>query len=439
MWARLSIVAGLVLGIAVGGAGARWSRRVDPRPDGAVDACPDEQPDGDPVSRLVGRARLASVAPQPLVAPTASLAPSASPAPTASPGPSASPPGGSANAPDTAGIVRDGAAWPASGRVRWRPDRTMTSSCPASTSRLDPARSTDAELDPSVERDRRLAALARRPGRLLVVADFDGTLAEGSRDPGAAAIVPLARRALRRLARVADGTAGARRDRDPDRPDGRRRRRARPRRWHHLPRRPRPPVRDLPASRGVRHGSRPRSVRGHEGSLEPAEILASRVPAVLGRPAWLFVERKGPSVAFHVRQADDRAAARAAVEAAIEQVDRELPPHELGHYRGRLVVDLRPRSAGGKREAFEELLARERPATVVAFGDDLSDADGFAVLRAARTAGTSGGLAVAVTGPHGMPDEVRAAADVVLDTPFDAARALSALAAALERETAAGR
>jgi hypothetical protein len=34
-----------------------------------------------------------------------------------------------------------------------------------------------------------------------------------------------------------------------------------------------------------------------------------------------------------------------------------------------------------------------------------------------------------------MPDEVRAAADVVLGTPFDAARALSALAAVLERET----
>ncbi len=200
---------------------------------------------------------------------------------------------------------------------------------------------------------------------------------------------------------------------------------------------------------GLQSGTYPRHGRpsritttfrgGHEGSLEPAEILASRVPAVLGRPAWLFVERKGPSVAFHVRQADDRAAARAAVEAAIEQVDRELPPHELGHYRGRLVVDLRPRSAGGKREAFEELLARERPATVVAFGDDVSDADGFGVLRAARTAGTSGGLAVAVTGPHGMPDEVRAAADVVLDTPFDAARALSALAAVLERETAPAR
>ena len=278
-----------------------------------------------------------------------------------------------------------------------------------------------------------LAGLALAPGRLLVVADFDGTLAEGTRDPGAAVIVPLARRALRRLARI-----GA------DRPDrvavailtGR-------------------TVADVAVrvrvggiiylgDHGLQTGTFPRGGdptrlttefrAGHEASHAPAEILAARVPEVLGRPAWLFVERKGPSVAFHVRQAEDRVAARAAVEAAIETVDRRLPPHELAHYRGRLVVDLRPRTAGGKREAFERLLAEVRPATVLAFGDDISDADGFAVLRAARRSGAIDGLAVAVTGPHGMPDEVLAAADIVLDTPHDAARALSALARALERE-----
>ncbi|HEX6868384.1 MAG TPA: trehalose-phosphatase, partial [Candidatus Limnocylindrales bacterium] len=130
-----------------------------------------------------------------------------------------------------------------------------------------------------------------------------------------------------------------------------------------------------------------------------------------------------------------RVAARAAVEAAIAEVDRELPPHELAHYRGRLVVDLRPRSAGGKREAMEGLLADLRPATAIAFGDDLSDADGFAVLHEARRSGALvAALAVAVTGPHGMPDEVRAAADLVLAGPRDAARALSTLASALERD-----
>ena len=69
----------------------------------------------------------------------------------------------------------------------------------------------------------------------------------------------------------------------------------------------------------------------------------------------------------------------------------------------------------------------------MAFGDDSSDADGFAVLRAARQAGAIDGLAVAVTGPHGMPDEVRAAADLLLDTPRDVARALAALARAVEQ------
>ena len=64
-----------------------------------------------------------------------------------------------------------------------------------------------------------IAGLASAPGPLLVVADFDGTLAEGSRDPGATAIVPLARRALRRLARVAAGRPERLAVADPDRPD----------------------------------------------------------------------------------------------------------------------------------------------------------------------------------------------------------------------------
>jgi trehalose-phosphatase len=280
---------------------------------------------------------------------------------------------------------------------------------------------------------RAIGRLGANPGRLLVVCDFDGTLAEGSRDPGAAAIVPLARRALRRLA----GIAVAR----PDRVSvailtGR-------------------TAADVAARVRVggilylgdhglqagtfRRGGDPARIEttfraGHESSLAPAEVLATRVPEVLGNPAWLFVERKGPSVAFHVRQAEDRVAARAAVEAAIVKVDSASPPHDLAHYRGRLVVDLRPRDAGGKREAFEALLAELRPATVVAFGDDSSDADGFAVLRAARAAGALDGLAVAVTGPHGMPDDVRAAADALLETPWDVARALSALVRTLERE-----
>jgi trehalose 6-phosphate phosphatase len=278
-----------------------------------------------------------------------------------------------------------------------------------------------------------LEVVAARSGRLLVVSDFDGTLASGSLDPGATAIVPLARVALRRLARIAG-----------ERPDrlavavltGR-------------------AVADV-ASRiraggirylgdhGLQSGHYPRRGRpnrltttfqpGFEDLLGPAERLATKVPELLGRPAWLFVERKGPSVAFHVRQADDPVAARAAVEVAIAQVERDLPPHDLAHYRGRLVVDLRPRSAGGKPEALERLLLELRPATVVAFGDDSADADAFAVMRAWRERGELDSLAVGVVGPRGMPDDVRDAADVVVETPFDAARWLSWLARRLAAE-----
>ena len=282
----------------------------------------------------------------------------------------------------------------------------------------------------------RIARLASSPAPLLVVADFDGTLAEGSRDPGATAIVPLARRALRRLARIGAG-----------RPDRLAVAVLTGRTSMDVASRVRVGGLTYLGDHGLQSGTFARGGdpaalvttfrAGHDDSLEPAEILARRVPEILGRPPWLFVERKGPSVAFHVRQAEDRVAARAAVVSAIETVDRELPPHELAHYRGRLVVDLRPRTAGGKGEAFEGLLAELRPASVVAFGDDISDADGFAVLRAARGSGVVEGLAVGVVGPHGMPDEVRAAADVILATPFEAARALSALATALQRETAA--
>jgi hypothetical protein len=116
--------------------------------------------------------------------------------------------------------------------------------------------------------------------------------------------------------------------------------------------------------------------------------------------------------------------------------DREVPS-TTWHYRGRLVVDLRPRAAGGKREALEGLLAELRPAALICFGDDSSDADAFAVLRSARDAGELDGLAVGVTGPHGIPDEVRAGADVILETPFEAARLLASIARAFRRETPA--
>jgi trehalose-phosphatase len=142
-------------------------------------------------------------------------------------------------------------------------------------------------------------------------------------------------------------------------------------------------------------------------------------------------------VAFHVRQAEDVAAARAAVFAAIEVVERreDLVDHGLEHYRGRSVVDLRPRDAGGKREAVERLIARFGPGGILVLGDELSDVDAFEAVAAARVAAERAGAArpfvgvsVAVHGARPAPAELSAVADLHVGSARAVARFIASLA-----------
>lgn len=278
----------------------------------------------------------------------------------------------------------------------------------------------------------RLGTLLAVDGLILVVSDFDGTLARGSGDPTAAAIEPLARRALRRLAAL-----GA------DRPNRVRTAILTGRTALDAATRIRVGGIEYLGDHGLQSGWLPRGARpaslvttyepGFEGHVPVAQALATGVGERLGRPAWLYVEAKGPSVAFHFRGAADRDAAREAVRAALRDTEREVGSHGLAHYRGRLVVDLRPVSAGGKAEAMARLLERMRPAAVVAMGDDVSDADAFTVVREAREAGALRGLAVAVHGPQGMPDAVREGADLHLASPHEASRLLASIARIVSR------
>jgi trehalose 6-phosphate phosphatase len=272
--------------------------------------------------------------------------------------------------------------------------------------------SSPAEVAAAVER----LVVAAPP--LLVVADFDGTLAPGSRDPAAARIEPLARRALRRLASQA-----------AERPSRLRVAVLTGRTVADVAGRVRVGGVEYLGDHGLQSATLPRGGRisrlqvttepGFDAHRDPAEALATGVADELGRPPWLFVERKGPSVAFHVRQADDIPAARTAVLEAIAAVEARtgLGDHGLAPYRGRSVVDLRPRDA------------------VVALGDDLSDAEAFEALHARRAAGLEV-VAVGVRGPAGMPPEVAAIADLRLADARAAARLLSRLARILDRPSA---
>ena len=279
------------------------------------------------------------------------------------------------------------------------------------------------------EIDAAFGALVDARPPLLLVIDFDGTLAVGSRDPAVARIEPLAQRALRHLGGIATR-----------RPDRLRVAVLTGRVVADVAARVRVGGVDYLGDHGLEHGHLARGSRAErlvvstdpafDVHRDPAEALASGVAAELGSPPWLFVERKGPSVAFHVRQADDVPAARAAVVDAITAVERRLGLiHGLAHYRGRSVVDLRPSEAGGKREAVERLIERDRPGAVAVLGDEMSDIDAFEAVIAARSATALVGVTVAVHGvSRPAPDELLAVADLRLGGAHDVGRWLAALA-----------
>ena len=280
--------------------------------------------------------------------------------------------------------------------------------------------------------------LAATPGGLLVVCDFDGTLALISPDPMAPVILPAARHALRRLARIAR--------RRPDRLavailSGRT--------ALDVAGRVRVGGLSYLGDHGIEGGDLPIGVPAerldvvHDQRLADHRAVALRlgddVGSLLADAGWLFVEPKGPSVSFHFRAADDPAVARARILAALDDAITALPaPLRVPRFRrvdGRRIVELRPEGAGAKGEAVARLLERHGSTAVLVIGDDRSDAEAFAVVAREHDAGRLGAsLLLGVHGARETPAELLAAADVILPDPAASAVVLRALAGALEAE-----
>jgi trehalose 6-phosphate phosphatase len=160
----------------------------------------------------------------------------------------------------------------------------------------------------------------------------------------------------------------------------------------------------------------------HE-AIHAAERVADEIEERIREP-WFVVERKPPTVALHWRAAPDIDAAAARVRAAVEELD---PEGVLERFPGRRVMELRPPGAVAKGEAFERMVEEWKPAAVFLLGDDVSDAMAFRSLRQLRAQGVTDGVAVAVQARTEVPAEVADAADLVLASPVDATRFLSAL------------
>jgi len=257
--------------------------------------------------------------------------------------------------------------------------------------------------------------LERRP--LLVVSDFDGTLSRIVDDPWGAQILPLGRRALRALAALPQVHVVVLSGRSA--PD--------------VAARVRVGGVTYLGNHGMERGFLPRHGRperlrtevdsaAHD-AVHMAERLADEVPRAVHEP-WLVVERKPPAVAFHYRTAADIVAASARVRAAVDQLD---PDATLERFPGRRVLELRPFGAVAKGEALTTLVDELRPQSVFLLGDDVSDAMAFRALRDLRAAGTTDGVAVAIQARAEVPAEVLASADIVLASPVQATRFLSAL------------
>jgi trehalose 6-phosphate phosphatase len=264
-------------------------------------------------------------------------------------------------------------------------------------------------------------AAAGRP--LLVVSDFDGTLSPIVRDADRAGMVPSARDALARLA-AAEGV-----------------------RVVILSGRGAADVANRVGIDGVRylgeHGIEEATVAGGAGegadpgdpTLDPAaeaaghEIaaVAEEVAERLGRPWWLWIERKRAASGLHFRHADEPEAARATILAAIG--DR-YPG--IAVLESRRIVELRPAFATGKDAATRRMLAEVDPAAAVALGDDQTDVAMFRAVVAWRRETRRAALVVGVSAGDETPTEVPAASDAMVASPEAAADLLSALADAVE-------
>ncbi len=139
----------------------------------------------------------------------------------------------------------------------------------------------------------------------------------------------------------------------------------------------------------------------------------------------ILVEDKGPTVSIHYRNAADPEGARRAVFDFLGSAAAEM---SLGE--GKMVVEVRPPVELSKGAAARSFARDRGLASVIAMGDDVSDAGMFRAVREMREAGELRGASVAVLAVD-APAELLASADYALDGPGGVQRFLGRLAGEL--------
>lgn len=254
----------------------------------------------------------------------------------------------------------------------------------------------------TVERLRAVAG-ARRP--FLIATDLDGTLAPIVEQPAEARVPPATLAVLDRLTTVARVAVITGRDLNTAR-------------------------RMVPCDGVIIVGSHGLETSGDDGLLPEVDRLglAAALERVEQRvvsavpSAYLHVERKAISTAFHYRQTPE-------LEGQLRSVLTHLPDG-LRLREGRMVLEVLPDATGGKDRAVLAIARRYKPKTILAMGDDATDVAMFRALRELR-GDDSTVMLVGIAGGSETPAEIMDISDLILRSTDEAREALETLARAL--------
>ncbi|MEA2155718.1 MAG: trehalose 6-phosphate phosphatase [Solirubrobacteraceae bacterium] len=180
------------------------------------------------------------------------------------------------------------------------------------------------------------------------------------------------------------------------------------------------------------HGAEMLPAGGTEVEIDPE--IAAHVDAVRSFASDVFTaemqrlrvrpEDKRAIAAFHWRGAPDEDAA----EAAVREVAEQAHAAGLATHWGRKVLEVRPPVAIDKGRGVRLLLGGRDFAAGLYVGDDRTDLDAFAALRALVAEGELGAaVCVGVRSDETLP-ELEEASDLMVDGPPGVRELLSALA-----------
>ncbi len=228
------------------------------------------------------------------------------------------------------------------------------------------------------------------PGELVLVTDFDGTLADIVPDPSKAVALPQALAALRRLDEMlADVIV--------------------------LSARTNTQLEQLVPIPGVRLVGDSGRALPRRAQQEALDVFNTSVVAVLDWIPGAWLEVKPASSAIHYRNttlSGDQMHAR---------IKPLLDETHLGSTRGRKVIEVHARRAG-KGSALGALLPADDPGGVVCFGDDENDRSMFEYVSSLDVPH----LCVGVSSPE-APADLFSRCELILNGPAEAAALLQVI------------